>query len=123
MDSAINIKTIICDIDGVIFRHPLSITEIKDISPCNDILPGVLGKFQEWNHKGYHILLVTGRPESLRETTEKQLNEAGLFYNQLIMSLPRGERVIINDAKPTSNKKTTRSITVKRNDGLADIVC
>ena len=59
-----------------------------------------IDKILEWNKKGYTIILTTGRRESNRELTIKQLQEAGIFYDQLIMGVGRGPRVVINDLKP-----------------------
>jgi ribonucleotide monophosphatase NagD (HAD superfamily) len=74
-------KTILCDIDGTIFGHTGSMTGIVDTKPGEaKLLPGVREKFDEWDGKGYNIVLTTGRKESAREVTEAQLRAAGLFW-------------------------------------------
>ena len=113
------LKTLFIDIDGTLIHHygiPNSQTKFPP-----QILPGVTEKFGEWNMKGYQIILVTGRRESEREVTIKQLEEAGIVYDVLITSVNRGERILINDTKPNSNWPTARAICVKRNFGITDI--
>jgi histidinol phosphatase-like enzyme len=118
IDHAIHVKTIFCDIDGCIFFHPgkLAIATQKPV-----VLPGVKDKFCEWIRKGYTIILTTGRPESLRLITEQQLNEVDLHYHNLIMNLPRGQRVVINDVKLDRKGKTAACVNLKRNEGMTDV--
>jgi hypothetical protein len=112
-------KTIFLDIDGCIFRHKGNIsTQFNDA----ELLSGVLEKFVEWDTAGHKIILVTGRKESMRRLTEKQLLDAKLFYDQLIMGVNRGERVIINDKKPNNDSaKVASAIEIIRNEGLTNI--
>ena len=84
------------------------------------VLKGTIDRLLEWNKKGYTIILTTGRRESNREITEKQLQEAGIFYYQLIMGVGRGPRVVINDIKP-DGMITAYSINVDRNIGISNI--
>lgn len=112
--------TIFCDIDG---------TLVKKVDPCTahhpdykmKLLPGVKEKLLEWDRKGYYIILVTGRKESFREVTKKQLAKAGIFYDQLIMGIGGGMRVLINDTKPNDLAPTAFSVTVIRDRGLKEI--
>lgn len=113
-----NKKTIFLDIDGCIFKHCGNMTTQFE-NPI--LLPGVLEKFIEWDTKGYTIILITGRKESMRELTEKQLSSYKIFYDKLIMGLHRGERIIINDKKTTSNEQTASAIEINRNEGLKNI--
>lgn len=113
-------KTVFCDIDGVIFRHFISMDKIKNINPIDDLLPGAKELFLEWNVKGYRIVLTTGRPESFREITQGQIMDAGLFYHDLIMNLPRGKRVVINDKKP-DGQETAAAFNLERNEGIKSV--
>ncbi len=111
-------KTIFCDIDGTLFKHKGSIT---DVMMCvEELLPGVVEKFAEWDRKGYNIILVTGRRESARERTENQLKDAGIFYDRLIMGIGGGVRILINDEKP-GGEITAEAICLKRNEGIGKI--
>ena len=112
-------KTIFCDIDGCIFKHNGNLSSQMIQNP--ELLPGVREKFNEWDANGYKIILVTGRKESMRKCTEEQLLLHGIFYDQLIMSVNRGERVIINDIKPNNDMPVARAIEIPRNEGLINI--
>jgi len=108
-------KTIICDIDGVIFKHHGDITKQHLIIPV--ILDGVIEKFKEWDLEGCCIILVTGRRESVRKETEYQLVENGIIYDHLIMGITGGQRVLINDKK-SDGTKTAMAINLDRNEGF-----
>jgi len=114
-----NLKTLFIDIDGTLLFHwgePNAQTKYP-----TTILSGVLKKFAEWNMKGYYIILVTGRRESERAATIKQLENVGIVYDMLITGIGHGDRVIINDLKPDSEYPTAIAITVERNAGISDI--
>ena len=64
---------------------------------CAKPLWGTEDKINEWDAKGYNIILITGRRESLRKKTEEQLLSKNIFYDQLVMGVGGGDRVIIND--------------------------
>jgi hypothetical protein len=112
-------KTIFLDIDGCIIKHQggSSSTLIKQKT---EVLPGVLEKLDEWEIAGYTIVITTGRKESLRKFTEKQLLVCGIVYDHLIMGLGRGERVVINDRK-SDGSNTATAICLPRNDGIGKI--
>lgn len=112
-------KTIFCDIDGVLLKHHGDVTKQHLLDPI--VLEGVLDKIKEWDLKGYKIILVTGRRESTRQHTENQLTEAGILYDQLIMGISGGQRVLINDLKTNSNDPTAISFNLERNKGLLEI--
>jgi len=108
-------KTIICDIDGVLLFHKnKGLSEQLSSKP----LDGAVEKINDWDGKGYNIILMTGRRESQRKDTEKQLNSYNIFYDQLIMGVGGGDRVIINDRKPNSDRNTAYAINLDRNGGF-----
>jgi FMN phosphatase YigB (HAD superfamily) len=113
-------KTIICDIDGTLVKHEIP---TKNTSPNKqlELLPGTVEKLSEWDAKGYNVILITGRRESMRAATEKQLAEVGIFYDQLIMGMGGGPRIVINDNKPTG-QETAFAINLERNKGINDII-
>ena len=113
-------KTIFIDIDGTMLRHNGDLSKQMITPPV--VLPEVVERFNDWNRKGYHIVLTTGRKECMRKMTVKALLDNGIFYDQLVMGLPRGERILINDTKPDMNQ-TARAFVVCRNDGLSSIDC
>lgn len=113
-------KTIFCDIDGTLIRHrkPSDIASKKNKV---ELLPGVLEKLNEWDRKGYNIILTTGRKESLRKITIEELSKLGIIFDQLIMGIGGGQRVLINDLKEYSETPTAMSFNLKRNLGIGNV--
>ena len=112
-------KTIFCDIDGTLVIH--ASPNVASKSNYNMMLiNGTIEKLLEWDKAGYNIILTTGRKESLRTVTEKQLAEAGIFYDQLIMGIGGGERYLINDCKEDGTEYA-KAINIKRNQGIANV--
>ena len=112
-------KTIFCDIDGTLVKHsPPSISANSKYKM--ELLDGTLQKLLEWDQKGYNIILTTGRKESLRDITKKQLVDVGIFYDQLIMGIGGGERFLINDKKP-DGQIAANAINIDRNEGISQI--
>ena len=113
-------KTILCDIDGTLVYHEIPAC---NTSPMDNLmeLPGTVKKLSEWDSKGYNIVLITGRRESMRRATEEQLARLGVFYDQLIMGIGGGDRILINDNKP-DGRETAFAINLERNKGIDDII-
>lgn len=111
-------KTVFCDIDGTLFEHKDNLSIM--IAEEAKLLPGVIERFLEWREKDYYIILTTARPEGCRLTTERQLQGFGIFYDKLIMGLPIGPRVVINDKK-SDGKITSYAVCIDRNSGLKDV--
>lgn len=111
-------KTIFCDIDGTIFYHQDSLKEMLSL-PVK-VLPGVHEKFKEWREKEYYIVITTARPEGTRAITEQQLLQNGIFFDQLVMGLPVGCRVVVNDKK-TNGMITADAVSINRNEGLINV--
>ena len=111
-------KTIFCDIDGTLIKHNLP-NKINGSDP--ELLDGTIEKLLEWDKKGYNIILTTGRKESLRSVTEKQLRDCGIFYDKLIMGIGGGVRVLINDLKDDADFETAIAINLVRNKGIKNV--
>jgi NDP-sugar pyrophosphorylase family protein len=88
-------KTIFCDIDGTILKHLHKFSDVVKTEP--EILNGVINKFNDWDSKGYKIILTTARKESSRSITEKHLQSLGLCWDVLLMNMTSGNRFLIND--------------------------
>ena len=115
-------KTIICDIDGTLIEHNSG--PYGQFTNDAILLEGVIEKFEEWDLKGYNVILLTGRKESMRKRTVSQLESCGIFYDQLVMGVGGGARVLINDLKPNSgdpNNPTAIAVNLNRNEGLKDV--
>lgn len=112
-------KTIILDIDGTLVEHvPPNVAQ--GFNHSMRLLDGTIEKLIEWDKLGYNIILLTGRRESLRRQTAIQLEEVGIFYDQLIMGVGGGARVLINDKKPTG-EVTSIAFNPERNEGIKNI--
>ena len=117
-------KTIFCDIDGTLVIHPGSNNNHEELPKSKhklQVLKGTLKKLWEWDSKGYRIILTTGRKESMRPKTEKELLRLGIVYDKLIMGLGGGVRILINDRKPNSDIDTAYAINLNRNEGIKNV--
>ena len=110
-------RTIICDIDGVLIKHHGDITTQHLRKP--EFLPGALLKLKQRDLEGCCIILVTGRRESTRYRTQRQLSDAGIIHDHLIMGVTGGVRELINDRKPDGST-TAVAYNLERNKGFRD---
>jgi len=108
-------KTIIVDLDGCVLKH-YGIGATKQWRTFNP-LPNVLEAFDAWERDGHCIVLMSARKECCRFDLEVELRTLGLFWDHLILGVPSGERVLINDRKPDVGP-SCRAICVSRNVGL-----
>ena len=113
-------KTIFCDLDGTLVKHSNPVV-IQNPDLELEVLPGTHDRLREWDLNDYYIIITTGRKESSRESTIKQLQRAGIFYDQLIMGFGGALRYIINDRKPNSSRDTAYSINLNRNGGIKNV--
>ena len=117
--------TVFVDIDGTLVKFEESIPGL--VRKCKfytnhmaDVLPGSSEKLSEWHQKGIRIILVTGRPESMRELTIKQLTCVGMIWDQLIMGCGSGVRYLINDIPDVKTPKAW-AININRNEGIGNL--
>jgi len=113
-------KTIFCDLDGTLVKH-LNPIDIQNPDLKLQVLPGVHAKLREWDSKRYYVIITTGRKESARQATIKQLQNAGIVYDLLIMGFGGGDRILINDKKLDSNRNTAHAINLNRNEGIGNV--
>ena len=105
-------KTWFFDLDGTILEYNLIFSAVgKD-----KLLPGVKELWAKIPKKDC-IVLVTARPNYLRDVTIKFLESSGIRFNHVIFDLPRGERILVNDEKP-GNITTAFAWNVERNKGF-----
>lgn len=112
-------KTIICDIDGTILKHLHKFSDLNRFDP--QLLPGIKEKFDEWDSLNHKIILMTARKESARKMTENQLMDLGLMWDQLIMGVGGGERVLINDKLKPQDQDRAIAINAITNKGFLNI--
>lgn len=113
-------RTFFIDIDGTLLRH---IDDFENILTYTHIqaLPGAKEKTSQWHCEGHYIILTTARPESLRDITKTQLNNAGIVYDLLIMGIGAGERILINDYPANKGYKAWAYNIVRNKEGIKDI--
>ena len=112
-------RTIICDIDGTLIYH---IGKDFAQNKYPELLRLAKQNINEWNKRDDCIILITGRKESDRVATERQLSGLGVSYDVLIMGVGRGQRILINDLKPNSVKRTAVAYNLERNLGFENII-
>lgn len=107
-------KTWFIDIDGVVFRH----NGYKSLADggYEKLLPGVAEFFSHLSHDD-RIILCTSRTEDARARTEASLDRCGVRYDLLLMGLPVGERIVINDTKPRG-LETAVALNIPRDKGM-----
>ena len=106
-------KTIICDIDGTLFKYVGGTPDVmkERVEP----LPGVIEQMNQWEMEGSRLILITGRRESLREKTEYDLQRFGIPYDVLLMGYADSGRVLINDE---GSKVKAHAVSLKRDEGF-----
>ena len=90
-------KTWLLDIDGTIFKH----NGYKDGDDI--LLDGVRDFFDNLSESDV-VILLTARSETMRTLTEAALKKYKIRYDKLIFDLPTGERILVNDDKPSGLK-------------------
>jgi hypothetical protein len=83
-------------------------------------LPGALEFLKSIPEEDY-ILILTARFEDFAPAkTRDFLARSGVRYNQILFNMPQGERILINDNKP-SGLCCAYAITPSRNEGFNNI--
>lgn len=103
-------RTWFLDLDGVVFKHNRYKAHPRKLERA---IPEAI-EFLNCIPRYDKIVLTTGRPEKFRKITLKSLQYNRVKFTALIMGLPRGARIVLNDEKPT-HTKTAFGFTVARN--------
>lgn len=88
-------KTWIFDLDGTLVKHNGYKMDGKDT-----LLPGAK-EYLSAIPKEDKILIITSRTEEYREITIQFLRKNQIPYDQIIFHMPMGERIVVNDRKPS----------------------
>lgn len=99
--------TWIFDLDGTLVKHNGYLVDGFDT-----LLPGAIDFLKTIPEKDM-VIILTSRKEEYREVTEKFLHNNGIRYDQIIFQAPYGERIIVNDDKP-SGLKSSYAISGRR---------
>ena len=106
-------KTWIFDIDGTIVKH-----NGYKIDGYDTLLDGVKEFFAELP-KDDLIVFITSRNEEHKLLTESFLTENGIHFDAVIYNAPYGERILVNDAKP-SGLPTAIAVSTVRDKFMTD---
>ena len=88
-------KTWVFDLDGTLLKHNGYKTH-----GCDTVLAGV----QEYLHTiplTDKIVIFTSRTEEYKQMTLDFLAEQGIRYDEILFHMPMGERILVNDRKPS----------------------
>lgn len=100
-------KTWLLDLDGTIVKHNGYKTDGADsfLDGAREFLLGIPDTDR--------IIFLTSREDWCMEETERFLRDAGIRYDCIINNLPYGERVLVNDRKP-SGLRTSVAVDLER---------
>ncbi len=83
------------DLDGTLVKHNGHLIDGQDT-----LLPGADALLAQIPSDDL-VVIVTSRAEAHREATERFLAERRIRYDHIIFDAPFGERIVVNDAKPS----------------------
>ena len=106
--------TIFCDIDGTIFEYRKFNTYL---TTTPTLVPSVVTELNRLKTEGHTIVLTTARPENLRDHTNKELRNANVPCDQLVLGLARGTRFLVNDMEDPTKPRAV-SVNIKRDQGF-----
>jgi len=104
-------KTWLLDLDGTVFFHN-SYIEGED-----KLIDGVKEFFEKNIREEDYVIGLTSRRSIFKEITMKSIKKHSLKIDQVIFNLPYGERIIINDKKP-SGLITAVSLNITRDKAI-----
>ncbi len=88
-------KTWIIDLDGTVVKH-----NGYKIDGTDSLLEGAKEYIDTIPEDDY-ILILTSRTDEFREMTLSFLKENDIRYDEIIFNMPMGERIVVNDRKPS----------------------
>ena len=104
-------KTWIFDVDGTIVKHNGYLIDGYDT-----LLDGVKEFFNKLSDEDF-VVFLTARKDDKFDDLKDFLHQNGIRFDCIITNIPVGERILINDTKP-SGLKTAYSVNKKRDEPL-----
>ena len=88
-------KTWVFDLDGTLLKH-----NGYKIDGFDTVLPGAL-EYLKTIPEEDKIVIFTSRTDEYKQRTLDFLKEQGIRYDEILFNMPMGERIIVNDRKPS----------------------
>ena len=88
-------KTWVFDLDGTLLKH-----NGYKLDGVDSGVPGAIDYLNTSPDEDY-IVIFTSRTEEYREMTIEFLKKQGIRYDDILFNMPMGERIIVNDRKPS----------------------
>ena len=88
-------KTWVFDLDGTILKH-----NGYKLDGTDTLLDGAK-EYLDTIPKEDKIIIFTSRTEEFRQMTLDFLNEHQIRFDEILFHMPMGERIIVNDRKPS----------------------
>ena len=88
-------KTWVFDLDGTLLKHNGYKTDGVDT-----ILPGVI-EYLATIPAEDKIVIFTARTDEYKQMTLDYLSDHGIRYDEILFNMPMGERILVNDRKPS----------------------
>ena len=107
-------KTWIFDLDGTVVKHNGYQLEGRD-----SLLAGAKDFFDRLPREDL-VIFVTSRTEECRQETEAFLRSQGIPFAAVIYGAPFGERILVNDKKP-SGLKTAIAVNTRRDQFMETV--
>jgi hypothetical protein len=106
-------KTWILDLDGTIVKHNGYKLDGKD-----SLLAGAETLINQISKEDM-VIIITSRKEMYRDMTEEFLHEHQIPYDYIVFEAPYGERILVNDRKP-SGLDMAIAVNTERNEVMED---
>lgn len=88
-------KTWVFDLDGTLLKH-----NGYKIDGVDTVLPGAF-EYLNCIPQEDKIVIFTSRTDEYRQMTLDFLKENDIRYDEIMFNMPMGERIIVNDRKPS----------------------
>lgn len=105
--------TIICDLDGIVFRN-----HSRYFPPywedADEPIEANVAALRDWQSAGAQMIFMTARPEQYRAKTEAALAALGLAVHALIMDCRHGRRFLVNDHAASNPYPSAVAVSMER---------